>query len=92
MLMRIPAFAILATISVLTAPPARAQTFGGNAPVCLHEWEWGGGAGTIYCGYSSMAQCNATASGRAAMCLTNPYFASAQVPREPAFRQPRRAY
>jgi len=90
--MRIPAFAILATIAVLTAAPARAQTFGGNAPFCLQHWHWGGGGGTIYCGYSSMAQCHANASGLSAMCVTNPYFANAQVPREPAYRRPRRAY
>ena len=84
--MRIPAFAILATIAVLTATPAQA------APFCLQHWHWGGGGGTIYCGYSSMAQCHATASGLAAMCLTNPYFANAQAPREPAYRHPRRAY
>lgn len=90
--MRIPGFTILATMAVLTASHAHAQTFGGNAPFCLQQWHWGGGGGTIYCGYSSMAQCSATASGLAAMCLTNPYFANAQVPREPAYRQPRRAY
>ena len=89
--MRIPALAILATIAVLTAAPARAQRYGGNAPICLQQWYWGGGD-TIYCGYSSMAQCNATASGLSAMCITNPYFANVQVPRDPAYRQPRRAY
>src|SRR6478735_5444538 len=87
-LMRIPALAILATIAVLTAAPAQAQTYGGNAPICLHQWYWGGGD-TFYCGYSSMAQCTATASGLSATCVTNPYFA---VPREPVHRQPRRAH
>jgi hypothetical protein len=29
------------------------------------------------CRYTSLAQCNLSASGRAAQCLTNPYFASA---------------
>jgi hypothetical protein len=38
MLIRIPALAILATMAVLTAAPARAQTYGGNAPICLHQW------------------------------------------------------
>jgi hypothetical protein len=90
-LMRIPALAILATIAVLTAAPAQAQRYNGNAPICLQRWYWGG-SDTIYCGYSSMAQCHATASGLAAMCITNPYFANEQVPREPAYRQPRRAY
>ena len=89
--MRIPALAILATTAVLTAAPAQAQRYGGNAPICLHQW-YEYGSSSIYCGYSSMAQCNATASGLAAMCMTNPYFAAAQVPREPAYPQPRRAY
>ena len=89
--MRIPALAILATTAVLAAAPAQAQTYGGNAPICLQQWyEFGGYS--INCDYSSMAQCNATASGLPAMCITNPYFANAQVPREPAHRQPRRAY
>jgi hypothetical protein len=90
-LMRIPALAIWATIAVLTAAPTQAQTFGGNAPICLQRWYWGGGE-TVYCGYSSMAQCHANASGLSATCVTNPYFANAQAPREPAYRQPRRAY
>jgi hypothetical protein len=31
------------------------------------------------CRYTTMAQCAATASGRAAQCLVNPFFASAAV-------------
>ena len=89
--MRISAMAILAAIAVLTTLPAQAQTYGGNGPVCLHQWYWGG-SDTYYCGYVSMDQCNATASGLPAMCVINPYFANAQMPREPAYRQPRRAY
>jgi hypothetical protein len=90
--MRISALAILATIAVLTASaPARAQTYNGNAPICLHQWYWGG-SDSFYCGYTSLAQCNATASGLSAMCVTNPYFAGAQEPRERVYRQPRRAY
>ena len=87
--MRIAALAMLATTAVLTAAPARAQTYGGNAPFCLHRWYPDGGD-NIDCGYHTMAQCNATASGLPATC-SNPYFAGAQVPREPAYRQPRRA-
>jgi Protein of unknown function (DUF3551) len=89
--MRIPALAILATTAVLTALPAQAQTFGGSAPICLKKYYWGGSE-TYYCSYTSMAQCNATASGLSAMCVENPYFANAQVSRGPAYRQLRRAY
>jgi len=88
-LMRISALAMWATIAVLTAGPTQAQTFGGNAPVCLQRWYWGGNE-TFYCGYSSMAQCHATASGLSATCVMNPYFANAQA--LPAYRQPRRAH
>jgi hypothetical protein len=87
--MRIPALTILIAITVLAAAaPAQAQTFGGNYPFCVQYYSRGGSRYTD-CAYSSMEQCQAAASGRSAMCLTNPYCTSAQVPRGP--RQPRRA-
>ena len=89
--MRLAALAILATTAVLTAMPAQAQTYGGNAPICLHRIYWGGGD-AYYCSYATMAQCQATASGLPASCIENPYFANAQVPRGRAYRQPRGAY
>jgi hypothetical protein len=70
--MRILALAALAAGTLLSAQPAQAQTYAG-APVCLHVY----GPVTYYeCRYSSLAQCNATASGRAAQCVPNPYMAS----------------
>ena len=90
-LMRIPALVILTIFTVLTAAPAMAQTYGGNGPICLQRYQWGGSR-SIYCDYSSMAQCQATASGLSAMCVTNPYYSNAQVPRDPAYRPQRRAY
>ena len=89
--MRVLALSILTMCAVLAAASADAQTFGGNGPICLQRYQWGGSR-SIYCDYSSMAQCQATASGLGAMCLTNPYYANAQAPREPAYRQPRRGY
>ena len=89
--MRIPALAILTTVMVLTAAPAPAQTYGGNYPVCLQQFRWGGSR-DIYCNYTSMEQCAATASGLPAMCIINPYYASAQAPRDPDYRRPRRGY
>ena len=74
----------------VVAAPAMAQTYGGNAPICLHKWFWGGGS-TYYCEYASIAQCQATAAGLPATCDANPYFASAQTPRG-AYRAPRNAY
>jgi Protein of unknown function (DUF3551) len=87
-LMRIPTLATLTIAAVLTAPPARAQTYGGAFPVCLQTYGIGGNY--IDCSYASLAQCNASASGRAAQCYINPYFASTQVPA--GFWRHRRAY
>jgi Protein of unknown function (DUF3551) len=76
--LRIPALAILTIATVLTAAPAQAQTYDPNYPVCLQTYGIGGGS--IACGYTSLAQCAQSASGRAAQCITNPYFVGAQVP------------
>ena len=54
------------------AAPVAAQRFGGNYPVCLQKWEWGG-ASSIRCQYSSWEECRASAIGLSAMCLQNPY-------------------
>jgi Protein of unknown function (DUF3551) len=87
--MRIPALAILTTVTILTAAPTLAQTYSPDYPVCLHVYSENGG---IDCAYTSLAQCNASASGRGAECITNPYFASAQVPPGPRDRRHRRVY
>ena len=59
---------------VLLAAPARAQTYDPRYPVCLQIYQ---GMVDYYfeCGYTSMAQCAASASGRAAQCVVNPYYA-----------------
>ena len=75
--MRIPALAILTITAVLTTVPARAQTYDPNYPVCLQTYGIDGS--TIACGYASLAQCSASASGRAAQCIINPYFAPGQA-------------
>ena len=65
---------LIATIAALVAaPPARAQTYDPSYPVCLQVYGIEGGY--ISCGYTSMAQCQLSASGRAAQCIVNPYFA-----------------
>ena len=84
--MRISALMILTAVTVLTSAPAPAQTFGGNYPVCIQNYRWGGS--DIDCRFTSMAQCAATASGLSAQCLINPYYANAQMPRGSS----RRAY
>jgi Protein of unknown function (DUF3551) len=88
--MRIPVLAILTTVTVLTAAPTLAQTYSPNYPVCLQAY--GRNGGYIECAYTSLAQCNQSASGRAAQCIVNPYFASAQVPRGPNYRRHSRVY
>jgi hypothetical protein len=57
----------------LSAAPAQAQTYDPNFPVCMQVYTRG--ANFITCGYTSLEQCRATASGRSAMCMLNPYFA-----------------
>ena len=84
--MRIPALAILTIATVLTVAPARAQTYDPAYPVCLHVY--GRGASYYDCRYTSLPQCNGSASGRAAQCIINPYFASAPAPT----RRHRRVY
>ena len=63
--MRILALAIFA-IGMMSIGPATAQTYDRAYPVCLrvhaHYYE---------CSYTSLPQCNASASGRAAQCKAN---------------------
>jgi hypothetical protein len=79
--MRVLACTILTIATVLVAAPARAQTYDPNYPVCLQAYGIDGGY--IDCSFTSLAQCAASASGRAAQCLNNPYFAQGdrQLPR-----------
>jgi hypothetical protein len=86
--MRRLSLAVLATATLAAAGPARAQTYDPSYPVCLHVY----GRNIYYeCRYTSMAQCAASASGRAAQCVINPYFAYGyEEPRR--IRRHRRAY
>jgi hypothetical protein len=74
------------TIGTVSIGSAAAQTYDPAYPVCLHVYRWGG---YYDCSYTSLAQCNASASGRAAQCDINPYFAGGRLP---AGRQYRRLY
>jgi len=60
--------ALMAAGAVSVAMPAAAREF----PYCIKGCEFGAGAGD--CSFSSLAQCQATASGRDASCAANPYF------------------
>jgi len=89
--MRIPALTILTIATVLTAAPVRAQTYDPAYPVCLHVYQqWG--SHYYDCSYTSLPQCKASASGRAAECVINPYFAGAEEPRERHYRRHPRVY
>jgi hypothetical protein len=72
--MRIAALAVLTLGAVSLAAPAQAQTYGSDYPVCLQVY---GPINYYECNYSSIPQCNMSATGRAAQCVVNPYFASA---------------
>ena len=71
-----PVFAILALAVALIAAPAQAQTYDPSHPVCMHVYGDQEGE-RMDCIFTSLAQCAASASGRSATCLINPYFAPA---------------
>lgn len=71
--MRALALAVLTVGLALTAGQARAQTYDPAFPVCMYVVPWGGGA-YFDCTFYTMAQCQASASGRAAQCDPNPYY------------------
>ena len=71
--MRRLAVPVFATMMTLSAASAQAQTYDPNYPICLQTF--GRNGNYIACGYTSMEQCRLSASGRAAQCIINPYFA-----------------
>ncbi|WP_407174184.1 DUF3551 domain-containing protein [Bradyrhizobium sp. STM 3562] len=76
--------AVLVTAILTTAAPVRAQMYDPNYPVCLQVYGINGGY--VACGYTSMAQCQASASGRSAQCIVNPFFAPQGPRRRPTVR------
>jgi hypothetical protein len=77
--MKMPHVSVGATASIVLAAtialsaPARAQTYDPSYPVCLQVYQ---GMVDFYfeCRYRTMAQCAASASGRSAQCVVNPYY------------------
>ena len=67
-------FAILALATALVATSVQAQTSDPNYPVCMHVYGQLEGE-RMDCIFTSLRQCAASASGRPATCLINPYFA-----------------
>lgn len=72
--MRLLAWTILLLGTVFSVT-ARAQTYGGSAPVCIHTYGYSGN--NIECSFATMEQCRAAASGVSATCTGNPYYAAA---------------
>ena len=68
------------TVSAAVTPPAMA----GAMAYCIKGCDFGGGAGD--CSFSSLAQCQATASGRFLQCIANPYYVSESEPPPSAYR------
>ena len=66
-------FAIVALAMAVIATSVQAQTYDPNHPVCMHVYGELEGE-RMDCIFTSLAQCAATASGRPATCLINPYF------------------
>jgi hypothetical protein len=69
--MRSLTLSILALGAVSVTAPAQAQTYNPAYPVCLQVF---GPWGHFDCRFNSIPQCQASASGRAAECVVNPYF------------------
>jgi hypothetical protein len=84
--MKLPRALSSATACVILAAaiglpaPARAQTYDPSYPVCLQVYQ---GIADFYfeCHYQTMAQCAASASGRSAQCVVNPYYAGPNAKR-----------
>ena len=77
--MRLPFLTLTAIFTLLGAADAGAQRYDPAYPVCMHRYTGGGlgGGGGDYfdCTFTSLPQCRATASGLAATCDLNPYYA-----------------
>ena len=69
------------SVAAILAAPARAQTYDPTYPVCIQTYGITGNY--IGCSYVSMDQCRASASGRAAQCIANPYYVGAPSRRKP---------
>ncbi|OAF17729.1 DUF3551 domain-containing protein [Bradyrhizobium neotropicale] len=92
--MRLPLLTIMAIATLQAVAPASAQTYDPRFPVCMHVFTSGGrGGGGDYfdCSFTSLPQCQATASGRAASCDLNPYYAFDEPP-PPSRRRHKKVY
>jgi hypothetical protein len=79
--LRAVSFAFVVAGTLLASPPASAQTYAPDYPICMHVYGEQMGE-RMDCLFTSLAQCKATAYGLPAECLVNPYYA-------PELRRPR---
>lgn len=91
--MRLPLLTLTAIATLFVAADAGAQTYDPRYPVCMHVYSGGGGGafgggggGYFDCSFTSLPQCRATASGLAASCDINPYYAFDEPPPPPRKR------
>lgn len=66
---------VVMAATTLAAGAVWAQTYDPRYPVCMQTY---GPFSGINCSYTSMANCRFLAQGRAAQCLTNPYYVQKQ--------------
>ncbi|KRR24397.1 DUF3551 domain-containing protein [Bradyrhizobium retamae] len=82
----LPALMVAGAVSAAVAMPAAAREF----PCGIKGCDFGAGTGD--CSFSSLAQCQATASGRDASCAANPYFNAKAEMQTDRSRQSRRRF
>ncbi|MGY4472907.1 DUF3551 domain-containing protein [Bradyrhizobium sp. USDA 3364] len=84
-------FAIIAAIGVCLAGSAGAQMYDPKYPVCMEVYEGRLTPEYVDCSFTSLPQCQATASGRSATCSANPFYKGPRTPpKEPGHRQRQR--
>jgi hypothetical protein len=77
----------VAAAALLVSASAKAQVGDTDYPVCQQVYSIGGGYTT--CSFTSLEQCKLSASGRAAQCFVNPFYAHGAPPvRKPRHRAP----
>ncbi|WP_076866969.1 DUF3551 domain-containing protein [Bradyrhizobium mercantei] len=81
-------FTIIAAVGVCIAGPATAQMYDPNYPVCMEVYEGRLTPEYVDCSFTSLPQCQATASGRSATCSVNPFYKGPKTaPKERRQRQ-----
>ena len=82
--MRYTLLASLITVTVVAASPARAQSYNPDYPVCMQVYS---PFQYFDCSFFSIPDCKASASGRGAQCVVNPYYAGDDEPPVPRRRR-----